>query len=223
VDFSSSFYTSFIPLGGYIEAVHYIGNGYRLSPRFGDLLWTPLFMSLILFAAAQTFNPIAIAALVTGMLVYTAAQAPGWGRQMDLGRDAGRDDEWGWQIRDMIFGKEPPILDENGVQKIDWKNRPMHQGNFWRDLTGLYMRFGWFLLVIPFWWFFHPFAIAIPILTFLLSPLVWVVEYKKFNKYGYGSPHSGEAAPIGTSWVEFWISAKLTVITLLTAAAIALV
>jgi hypothetical protein len=193
--------------------------------RFFDLLVTPFFVGLALAAAAWPLSFIQIGLLILGIAIFTGAQAPGWGRQMDLGRDPGRDDEWGWQIRDFIFGKEKPVINEDGTQPVDWKGRPMYHGNFYRDLTGLYMRFAWFLLAaIPFF-FVHPLMSIVPIVLFIGGPLVWVREYKLFSKYGnYGTVELYEAimkqTPIGTSWVEFWTSILIAVTTLMVSLAI---
>lgn len=196
-------------------------------PRFFDLLATPLFISVSVAASLWPLTLYQWIALVAGMLVFTGAQAPGWGRQMDLGRDAGRDDEWGWQIRDWIFGKEEPILDEAGNHKIDWKGRKMHKGSYARDLTGLYMRFVWFLFAAPAWYFVDPLIVLIPVLVFLGSPLIWALEYRLYNHRGeYGSLELYEAikkdTPIGSSWVEFWVSVWIAVITGATSVALML-
>ena len=101
----------------------------------------------------------------------------------------------------------------------------MYHGNFYRDLTGLYMRFAWFLLAaIPFF-FVHPLMSIVPIVLFIGGPLVWVREYKLFSKYGnYGTVELYEAimkqTPIGTSWVEFWTSILIAVTTLMVSLAI---
>jgi hypothetical protein len=194
-------------------------------PRFFDLAATPLFISLAIGAAAWPLTLIQWIALGIAFGLFTAAQAPGWGRQMDLGRDTGRDDEWGWKIRDMIFGEEKPMIDPTtGKQPIDWKGRPKFHGNFYRDLTGLYMRMAWFILPAIAAYFVSPLAAIIGLVTWLGSPIVWVVEYKLFNKYGYGNnTKSRDASPIGTSWVEFWNGVMIAVTTLLVSLTILLV
>lgn len=215
-----------IILSSLVLCVSWIHRGGSLhwgipSTRFTRLLVTPLFISLAVGAALwpdlRWWEEYAY--LILGLLLFAGAQAPGFGRQFDLGQDTGRDDEWGWQIRDMIFGKEPPILDKNGVQKIDWKGRPMHKGSYARDLTGLYMRFTWFILPAIAWFFVNPLVAIIPIVVWIGSPLVWVAEHKIFKDYVYGSPERETAikkkTPIGSSWVEFYISIMIAIITLL--------
>lgn len=94
------------------------------------------------------------------LALFTAAQADGWGRQMDLGANDKPDNETGYRIRDLFFKSK---------------------SSFARDLTGLFMRFTQFsacAVAAYFWW--APAAI-IPASLMVAAPLIWVAEHKWFR------------------------------------------
>ena len=173
---------------------------------------TPLFICLSAWMVLPPLDTMQWWLFGLGGLIFFAAQTPGWGAQMDLGRHWGADDEWGYQIRDWIFGKEKPLLDEDGSQMM-MDGKPMIIGNHKRDLCGLYMRMVWFIFPAIAWYFVSPW-LAIISLSMLLSPMVWNYEYKNIIKKG---KHPSEEVPfggvIGHSWVEFYIGLMLLVVT----------
>jgi len=191
--------------------------GFLGKSRPLTLLTTPLFMSLSSWMVLDPLNMFGWILFSIGAVLFFAAQTPGWGSQMDLGRHWGVDDEWGYQIRDWIFGKEKPLLDAFGNPKKK-NGKPMIVGNYKRDLFGLYMRMLWFIFPAIAWYFVNPWLALIP-LSMLLSPMVWNYEYKKiilpFNA-GKGK-HPDALVPfggvIGHCWVEFWIGVMLVIVT----------
>jgi len=95
--------------------------GFLGKSRPLTLLATPLFMSLSSWMVLDPLNMFGWILFSIGAVLFFAAQTPGWGSQMDLGRHWGVDDEWGYQIRDWIFGKEKPLLDAFGnPKKEEW-------------------------------------------------------------------------------------------------------
>ena len=138
------------------------------TTRWLTLLATPLFMTLA-FVAGLWPNidwPDAVA-LALGFIAFFAAQADGWGRQMDLGRDRKPDDETGHRLRDLVWSEK---------------------SSFARDLCGLHMRFAQFIPAavcfgyIDFW-------LSLP--TALLTvgaPWAWVLESKLFYERGRPPP-----------------------------------
>lgn len=129
-----------------------------LRERFLTLLATPIFMGAAFGVVLDLEH---IWWIVGGSLAFFAAQADGWGRQADLGRNDRPDDETGYQIRDIFFKSK---------------------SSFWRDLTGLYMRFLQFVPSAILFGIAHPVAAIPALVLFLTTPIVWVAEHKKFIK-----------------------------------------
>jgi len=119
---------------------------------------TPLFLVLTLFFATLTFplNLTTLGLIVLAGAIFAAAQTPGHGTQMDLGRNNKPDDEWGWQIRDLFFKSK---------------------SSFGRDLMGMFMRYAWFLFVSIPLYFVNPWLSLIGIYMFLAPPCLQVVEH----------------------------------------------
>lgn len=172
-------------------------------PKVIKMAVTPLFASLAVASSmSYDLSLFQWGYLATYFALFYWAQVPGLGRQFDLGRDHKRDDEWGWQIRDMIYGKEKPRYDAQGVHQKDAQGNLMYIGNYDRDLMGLRMRFGlWFTLAAIPAFFVHPVAIIVPLVFAFWSPQVWVSEYKHF-----WSKDKIPSRPFGFhSWVEWHI------------------
>jgi len=186
--------------------------GFAGKSRPLTLLSTPLFISLASWSVLHPFNMNEWLFFGAGFVLFYVAQTPGWGAQMDLGRHWGKDDEWGYQIRDLIFGKEKYQLDESGNIKL-MNGKPMVYGNYKRDLFGLYMRMLWFTLPAISWYFVDPFLALVP-LSMLLAPMIWNAEYKNIIQKGKDPknevPFNGI---IGHSWVEFYIGLMLMIVT----------
>lgn len=190
--------------------------GFLGKSRPLTLLATPFFICLSAWFVLPEMNTITWCLFGLGGLLFFGAQSPGWGSQMDLGRHWGVDDEWGYKIRDMIFGKERPLLDELGNQR-KMNGKLMFIGNYKRDLFGLYMRMIWFVFPAIPWYFVDPWLSLIS-LSLLFSPMIWNYEYKKiilpFNA-GQGK-HPNELVPfkgvIGHCWVEFYIGLMLLIV-----------
>ena len=123
-----------------------------------SLALTPLFLVLTLFFATLVWplNLTTLALLTIAGIMFAAAQTPGWGRQMDLGRNTNPDDEWGYQIRDKLFDSK---------------------SSYARDLTGLFMRFSMFLTVSIPLYFVSPWLSIIGVYMWVAPPLFWVVEH----------------------------------------------
>ena len=132
--------------------------GWLGNTRWLTLLATPLFITVTYTVSmSESLTTGNIIGLLFGFISFFGAQADGWGRQMDLGRDSKPDNETGYKLRDLIWEKK---------------------SSFSRDLAGLYMRFAQFLVpavcfgYVNFWF-------SIPCVTlFLLAPLCWVIEDK---------------------------------------------
>lgn len=159
--------------------------GFRWMPRWATLAVTP-----VVIAAALAIDRPSSAwwqwlALALFVVAFFAAQAGGWGRQMDLGSDDKPDDETGHRIRDLI-----------------WES----QSSFSRDLVGLYMRMAQFLGAAIAVWFWSPLAIVVPLSLVIAAPLVWVAEHVWIKPTAW----FGRAA-----WVEMTIGAMLSVTTML--------
>ena len=185
----------------------FVGNSRPLT-----LLSTPLFIALSSWAVLHPFNMHEWLLFGAGIALFFAVQTPGWGAQMDLGRHWGKDDEWGHQIRDWIFGKEKPLLDAFGNPRRK-NGQDMIQGNYKRDLFGLFMRMLWFIIPAIPWYFVHPLLALVP-LSMLLSPMIWNYEYK--NIILKGKQPTNEVpfgGVIGHSWVEFYIGVMLMIVT----------
>jgi hypothetical protein len=113
------------------------------------------------------------------------AQADGWGRQMDLGKNDKPDNETGYQIRNLLFERK---------------------SSFTRDLVGLYMRFAQFLVPAICFYFVNPWFI-LPCLTLaLVTPMLWVLEDQMY--------YSKSKAPV-FAFVEVLTGAMLCITTLL--------
>lgn len=160
------------------------------------LLGTPLFLTLSMSMVLYNLNLYSVILLLVGSVMFFGAQTMGWGRQMDLGKNERPDDEMGWQIRDVFFKEK---------------------SSYWRDLTGLYMRMGLFLVPAALWYFIDPWMVLPCLTLFLFSPVIWVLEDRWFYKKGINpvdvAPFGGK---IGHSWVEFYIGVMLVVSTVVT-------
>jgi len=137
-----------------------------------SLAVTPLFLVLTLCFATLTFplNLTTLGLIVLAGVIFAAAQTPGPGRQMDLGRNSRPDDEWGWQIRDLFFKSK---------------------SSFGRDLMGMFMRYAWFLPVAVPLYFISPWLSLIGVYMFIVPPCFQVVEHyvywmrNKFPTYAF--------------------------------------
>lgn len=141
--------------------------------RFVTLLATPLIVGLALAIGIGVEDGYDAVLLALAVLLLTACSADGWGRQMDLGRDSKPDDERWYEIRDKLFKEK---------------------SSFWRDLTGLYMRFAQFKIVIVPLAFYDLKTVIVPIAVFCLAPLAWVIEF--FVWYRRGKVPSVPAAEL---------------------------
>lgn len=146
-------------------------------PHIVDRALTPLFIVLtLLFGLGILMSPLQWAALAAGFALFLWGTIPGWGRQMDLGKNDKPDNEWGSSIRNWFFKTK---------------------SSFTRDLVGLYMRMSWFYLPAIAWFFVTPLIVFIPLSLAILGPIIWVAEHKLFwgkNKIPRGF--------FGDSWVE---------------------
>lgn len=115
-------------------------------------------------------------ALFIGFCLFLWGTIPGWGNQMDLGKNDKPDTEWGHSIRDMFFKSK---------------------SSFSRDLVGLYMRMAWFYLPAIAWWFVNPIISLIPLSLAIIGPLIWVAEHRL-----YWSKNKTPHGYFGDSWVE---------------------
>jgi hypothetical protein len=132
--------------------------GWVGKTRWLTLLATPLFTCGALWTAApEPFSLGTIGLMALSFVLFFAAQADGWGRQMDLGKDPKPDDETGHGLRDLI-----------------WEEK----SGFLRDLTGLYMRFSQFLGSAFALTFISPWATLPSVSLWLLAPIAWVIEDK---------------------------------------------
>lgn len=136
------------------------GGSFKLwkPGRLVSLLMTPLLLVLTLCFATQVWltTPITWGLLMIAGIMFALAQTPGWGRQMDLGRNTNPDDEWGWQIRDLFFKSK---------------------SSYARDLTGLFMRFSMFLPVALPLYFVSPWLALIGVYMWLAPPVFWTIEH----------------------------------------------
>mgnify|MGYP003636721383 CR=1 FL=1 len=137
--------------------------GWLGKTRWLCLLATPLFMVLAFALAVPSLDWPLWLFLMGGFVSFFGAQADGWGRQMDLGKNDRPDDETGHELRSLI-----------------WKKK----SSFARDLTGLYMRFAQFLLPALCFYFVNPWFILPSVSLFLVAPLCWVVEHKVYYSKG---------------------------------------
>lgn len=161
--------------------------GFWWMPRWATLLVTPASIVAALVVGRPSGEWWQWAALAGFAVAFFGAQADGWGRQMDLGSDAKRDDETGYRLRDLIW--------ESG-------------SSFSRDLTGLYMRMAQFAPAAALAWCWSPWAALVPLSLVLFAPLVWVAEHLWIE----GTPLEGRAP-----WVEMAIGAMLAAATALAA------
>jgi|TARA_R110000772_G_scaffold198835_1_gene309507 hypothetical protein len=153
--------------------------------RWLCLLAVPLFMvsAFALSMPAAVWTDWAVLAL--GFVTLFGAQADGWGRQMDLGKNDKPDNETGYQIRNLIFKST---------------------SSFTRDLVGLYMRFAQFLIPAVCFYFVNPWFILPCVALATVTPMLWVLEDKMY----YGKNN----APV-FAFVEFLTGAMLCAATLL--------
>lgn len=128
--------------------------GYVGNARWLTLLATPLFLcgSFLMVMPWDYYN---ITLLFAGFSAFFAAQADGWGRQMDLGTDHKPDDETGHRFRNKFFDSPSSYL---------------------RDLVGMYMRTAQFLPSAIAFGLINPwYAVPSLVVTFG-APIVWVLE-----------------------------------------------
>jgi len=134
--------------------------GWLGNTRWLTLLATPLFITVTYTVSmSESLTTSNIIGLLFGFISFFGAQADGWGRQMDLGRDSKPDNETGYRLRDLI-----------------WKKK----SSFSRDLAGLYMRFAQFLIPAFCFGLVNPVLSLSCISLFLLAPLCWVIEHKLY-------------------------------------------
>ena len=153
--------------------------------RWLTLLAVPLFMVAAFTLSAPSLGWSSCLALVLGFVTLFGAQADGWGRQMDLGKNDKPDNETGYQIRNLFFERK---------------------SSFTRDLVGLYMRFAQFLVPAICFYFVNPWFI-LPCLTLaLVTPMLWVLEDQMY--------YSKSKAPV-FAFVEVLTGAMLCITTLL--------
>lgn len=145
-------------------------------PHIVDRTVTPLFIVLSLISILLPLTLIQWIALGAGLALFVWGQIPGWGNQMDLGKNDKPDTEWGHTIRDWFFKSK---------------------SSFSRDLVGLYMRMLWFILPAIAWWFVNPLLSIIPLSLVFFGPLIWVTEHNKFWAKG-----KIPVGIFGKSWVE---------------------
>ena len=127
--------------------------------RWLTLLATPLFMTAAFALSMSSHNWIQSIVLFVGFLTFFGAQADGWGRQMDLGKNDKPDDETGYRFRDLLFKRK---------------------SSFARDLVGLYMRFAQFLIPALWFYFVNPWFILPCVALATVTPLMWVLEDRLF-------------------------------------------
>jgi hypothetical protein len=146
-------------------------------PHIIDRALTPIFITLtLLFGLNFPLDIYELGLLLGGAVAFLWGEIPGWGRQMDLGKNDKPDDEWGSKIRDLFFKSK---------------------SSFARDLVGLYMRMAWFIIPAVIWGLLHPIIALLPLSLVFLGPLIWVSEHKLF--WAKGKLPKG---PFGESWVE---------------------
>lgn len=155
--------------------------------RILTLAATPLAIYITFMAAAPLWWTTA-GLLIAGAAAFGAAQADGWGRQMDLGSNNKPDDETGYLIRDLIFAEK---------------------SSFARDLTGLYMRMAQFIPAAIIWSIADPWFALPALFMVVFAPLVWVAEHVWIKP----TPLFGKAA-----WTELAIGIGLAASTALAAA-----
>ena len=131
--------------------------------RWLALLAVPLVMVSAFALAVPSLELSVILGLLFGFIALFGAQADGWGRQMDLGRNDNPDNETGHRLRDLL-----------------WKRK----SSFTRDLVGLYMRFGQFLIPALCFYFANPWFALPCVALFAVGPLCWVVEHKLYYSVG---------------------------------------
>lgn len=119
-----------------------------------------------------------------GSALFLAAQVMGWGRQMDLGRNDRPDDELFYQVRDLFFKEK---------------------SSFWRDLTGLYMRFFQFTLASLIWLMVEGYYVILGIAMSLFTPLLWVLEHKLWWSRGVQP---------GFAFVEYAVGLMMAIVTI---------
>jgi hypothetical protein len=159
--------------------------GWLGKTRWLALLAVPLFMTaaFILTSVPTTWQ--VWLPMVLGFVTLFGAQADGWGRQMDLGKNDNPDNETGYRIRDLL-----------------WERK----SSFARDLAGLYMRFAQFLVPALCFYFVNPWFALPCVALALATPMLWVLEHKMY--------YSKDKVP-AFAFVEFLTGAMLSVTTLL--------
>jgi hypothetical protein len=135
--------------------------GWLGKTRWLTLIATPLFMTLAFALSLSSYNWMHSILLLVGFFTFFGAQADGWGRQMDLGKNDKPDNETGHQIRDLLFEAK---------------------SSFARDLVGLYMRFAQFLIPAVCFYFVNPWFSLPCIALAAVTPMLWVLEDKLFYK-----------------------------------------
>lgn len=160
--------------------------------RWASLLATPLVIcGALALAAPQGTGVYEWGALVLSGVFMFAAQADGWGRQFDLGRNDKPDDETLYWVRDWFFKEK---------------------SSFARDLTGLFMRMAQFIPSAVAMWFFDPLAAIIPAFLVVGAPLVWVAEHKWLYPLGRRTVPWNDQQ--GVAWAEWGIGIGLAVTTI---------
>ena len=123
-------------------------------PHIIDRALTPIFITLtLLFGLNFPLDIYELGLLLGGAIAFLWGEIPGWGRQMDLGKNDKPDNEWGSKIRDLFFKSK---------------------SSFARDLVGLYMRMAWFIIPAVIWGLLHPIIALLPLSLVFLGPLIWV-------------------------------------------------
>lgn len=174
-------------------------RGGSLGVKFLDYRWfllltTPLFVCLPFLSTVglpdvwfqadlSELEPFHF--LILTFAFFYAAQADGFGRNMDLGDDPKPDNETLYWVRDWFFKEK---------------------SSFNRDLTGLFMRFGLQFLPATIAGFYATPGLGFACLFMMFGPpLIWVAE-KKFIKgtklWGKKLPWSDEQE---IAWVEWSI------------------
>lgn len=161
--------------------------------RWASLLATPVFVcgALALTAPASSGVYEWIALALGGLLMF-AAQADGWGRQMDLGDNTKPDNETGSWLRDLLWDRK---------------------SSFPRDLVGLFMRMFQFVPAVAAFWFFDPLSALVPAFLVIGAPLVWVAEHLWIK----GTPLAAVKLPWAdktVAWVEWGIGAVVALLTI---------
>jgi len=153
-------------------------------PRWATLLVTPLALVLPLALVHTGWDLWSALLFPVAALAFFAAQADGWGRQMDLGDDPKPDNETGRRLRDMIWEKKSSLP---------------------RDLAGLYMRFLQFTPAALALGYISP-IYALPVVALMVfTPLLWLAE----RQWIKGTKLYGKLA-----WVEYATGIMLSLATI---------